>query len=351
MSSGCQTTSTFSPSVTKRSDGRTNPSRAQRRLCRRSNSRLLAVPGRSASDCRNHQFSASHSASGNNGRKMLVRTDFVRRSCNSVTGLSSTRIDNEAHVVRSSSPRDPAGSCHSKTNRRLLMGPGHSRVPIEIVDFIRPFFGLQLPALVLSKPAIHETRFVDNLSDLAPRIPRKAAFPGTAETLLLKRSSQPLLNLSPAATHCRVTFRRVSARSRYSGKRRPRLMFRTPDISDARGQSRRINAFRWWLNDSRLRSFSLRSTHGIPVGSCRRKQDPFVTMADGNLSPLLPRHKATMGFVGPRWVFTVPCLGCARGWAFSCRRVGRITCRLIRGRVSCRWSCVIRVFPLSNAKR
>src|SRR5208337_1373081 len=98
--------------------------------------------GRSASDCRNHQLSASHSASGNNGRKMLVRTDFVRLSCNSVTGLSSTRIDSEAHVARSSSPLAPAGSCQSKSKRRLLMEPINSHVPVEIVDFIRPFFGL-----------------------------------------------------------------------------------------------------------------------------------------------------------------------------------------------------------------
>ena len=100
MSSDCHWAATSSPSVTNWSDGRTNPSRAQRRLCLRSNSRLSPVSGRSASDCRNHQLSASHSASGNNGRKMLVRTDFVRLSCNSVTGLSSTRIDSEAHVAQ-----------------------------------------------------------------------------------------------------------------------------------------------------------------------------------------------------------------------------------------------------------
>jgi hypothetical protein len=56
----------------------------------------------------------------------------------------------------------------------------------------------------------------------------RRAFPGAAETLNLKRMSQPWLNLAQAAVQSRAAFRRVSARSRYSGKRRACLMFRTP---------------------------------------------------------------------------------------------------------------------------
>ena len=140
-----------------------------------------------------------------------------------------------------------------------------SGVPVERINAVRPFFALQLPALVLPKAAIHKSRLVDNLSDLAPRVPREVALPRTAETLKLERLSQPALNVLQLAVECRVAFRRVSARSRCSGKRGACLVLRTPDIRDARGQCRYVSACRWRLNGSRLRSFSLRSTHGTTV--------------------------------------------------------------------------------------
>ena len=75
------------------------------------------------------------------------------------------------------------------------MEPFGSPVPVEIINSIRPFIGLQWPALVLPEALVHETCLVDDLPHLAPRIPRKSAFPGTAETPKLKRLPQPLLNL------------------------------------------------------------------------------------------------------------------------------------------------------------
>jgi hypothetical protein len=115
----------------------------------------------------------------------------------------------------------------------------------------------------LAEPAIHEACFIDNVTDLAPSVPRKIPVPGAPEALNAKSMFEPLLYFDQAVVERRVAFRRVSSRSRCSGEGRPRLMFRAADIQNAEGQAGYINASGGRMDDSRLRSFSFRRSHVI----------------------------------------------------------------------------------------
>ena len=150
---------------------------------------------------------------------------------------------------------------------------------MKTVNPVRPFVWIQLAPLILPQTAIDETSFVDNLVDFAPSVPWKAAFPRRAETLDLERPSKPSLNLLQSVIKGRVAFRCIRTRARRSCKRRAGLVLATTNIGRARHKRRHINPRGWWLDDSRLRTFSLWSAHGMPA-----RVDPLRTIANKHSS-------------------------------------------------------------------